>query len=131
MKKAFLHGIVSGTMAALAAIVYSDIYQNALGTDFHKIINTGSLAGACIFGCMLMAIAYYLLERFNKENLKGVLNLVIAIASFASIISPIGANLPLDIKNPELFPGLVVPMHFFPALAFFCIVPFFKATKKE
>ncbi|HXP50850.1 MAG TPA: hypothetical protein VN922_12895 [Bacteroidia bacterium] len=131
MKKTFLHGIVSGTMAALAAIVYSNIYQNALGTDFHKIINIGSLAGASIFGCMLMAIGYYLLERFNKENLKGVLNLVIAIVSFASIISPIGANLPLDIKNPELFPGLVVPMHFFPALAFFCLVPFFKATKKE
>ena len=129
MKKTFLHGIVSGIMAAAAAIIYSNIYQNALGTDFHKIINIGSIAGASIFGCMLMAIGYYLLERFNKENLKGVLNIVIAIVSFASIINPIGMTLPLDIKNPELFPGLVVPMHFMPALAFLCLVPFFKNKK--
>jgi len=116
-------------MAAAAAIIYSNIYQNALGTDFHKIINIGSLTGACLFGCMLMAIGYYLLERFNKENLKGVLNIVIALLSFVSIISPISMSLPLDITTPELFPGLVVPMHFFPIVAFLCIAPFFKNKK--
>ncbi|HTA28803.1 MAG TPA: hypothetical protein VK809_13510, partial [Bacteroidia bacterium] len=93
------------------------------------IINPGSISGASIFGCLLMAISYWVLERFNKENWKGVINIVIALASFASIISPISMSLPLDIKNPELFPGLAVPMHFFPALAFFCLVPFFKGKK--
>ena len=58
-----------------------------------------------------------------------MLNLVIAVLSFASIISPISMSLPLDIESPELFPGLVVPMHFFPALAFFAISPFFKTQK--
>lgn len=130
MKKAFFHGISAGILAAIAGIVYFKIYQNALGTGFDKIINLGSISGASIFGCMLMAITYWALERFNIENWKGVLNLIIAALSFASIISPISMTLPLDIKNPELFPGLVIPMHFFPALAFFCIVPFFGAKKQ-
>ena len=126
MKKAFFHGIIAGVLAAAAGIVYFTIYQNTLGTEFDKVVNGRSIAGASVFGCMLMAIAYWLLERFNKENLKGIVNIVIALVSFVSILSPISMSLPLDIKNPELFPGLVVPMHFFPALAFFCLVPFFK-----
>ncbi|HTA83322.1 MAG TPA: hypothetical protein VK783_10325 [Bacteroidia bacterium] len=126
MKKAFLHGIIAGVLAAAAGIVYFTIYQNTLGTEFDKVVNGRSIAGASVFGCMLMAIAYWLLERFNKENLKGIVNIVIALVSFVSILSPISMSLPLDIKNPELFPGLVVPMHFFPALTFFCLVPFFK-----
>ncbi len=126
MKKAFFHGISAGILAAIAGVLYFKIYQTAEGTEFDKIINLGSISGASIFGCMLMAIAYWAIERFNKENWKGILNIVIASLSFASIISPISMTLPLDIKNPELFPGLVIPMHFFPALAFFCLVPFFK-----
>jgi len=131
MKKAFFHGIIAGILAAAACIVYFKIYQNAEGTEFDKIINLGSISGASIFGCMLMAITYWALERFNKEKWKGFINIVIAALSFASIISPISMSLPLDIKNPELFPGLVIPMHFLPALAFFCLVPFFtgKAVK--
>jgi hypothetical protein len=34
----------------------------------------------------------------------------------------------LDVEFPEMFPGLVIPMHFFPALAFFAIDPFFKQS---
>jgi len=128
MKKAFFQGISAGILAAIAGFVYLKIYQNALGTEFDKIINLGSISGASIFGCILMALSYWLLEKFNKEKWKGVINLLIAVLSFASIISPISMTLPLDIKNPELFPGLVIPMHFFPALAFFCLVPFFKGS---
>ena len=78
---------------------------------------------------MLMAVSYWLLFKWNKQSLLGVLNVVIAVLSFASIISPIAIDLPLTIKTPELFPGLVVPMHFFPALAFFCIAPFFRYSE--
>jgi len=126
MKKAFFHGIIAGILASLAGIIYFNIYQNALGTQFNKIVNSRSIAGASLFACILMAFSYWLLEKFNKEKLKGILNVVIALLSFASILGPISMSLPLDIQNPELFPGLVVPMHFFPALAFYCIAPFFK-----
>jgi hypothetical protein len=131
MRNTFLHGITAGILAAVAGIIYFNIYQHALGTEFNKIINYKSITGASVFGCLLMALGYWLLERFKKEKLKGVMNILIAVLSFASIIGVISMNLPLDIKNPELFPGLAVPMHFFPALAFFCIVPFFSAPCAE
>jgi hypothetical protein len=127
MRKTFLHGLTAGILAAVAGIIYFYIYQKALGTEFDKIVNAKSIAGASVLGCLLMAIGYWLLEKFNKEKLKGVMNILIAVLSFASIIGVISMSLPLDIKSPELFPGLVVPMHFFPALAFFCIAPFFRA----
>jgi hypothetical protein len=39
---------------------------------------------------------------------------------------PISISLPLDIKFPELFPGLGVPMVFFPSLAWYTINPLFQ-----
>lgn len=128
MKKAFFHGIIAGVLAAVAGIIYFNIYQNTLGTEFNKIVNIGSISGVSIIACLLIALCYWALEKFKKEKWKGILNIVITLLSFASIISPISMSLPFDIKNPELFPGLVVPMHFFPALAYFCIDPFFKGT---
>lgn len=126
MKKIFLHGIVSSVLASVAGIIYLNIYKNTLGVDFAKIFNVGSISGTSIFACMLMSVGYLLLDKFNKQNLKGLLNIIIAVLSFACIIIPVSIDLPLDIKNPELFPGLAIPMLFFPALSFFCMAPFFK-----
>jgi hypothetical protein len=81
-----------------------------------------------VFGCMLMASGNAVLLRLGKLKWMGWFNILVAVLSFASIISPISMSLPLDINNPELFPGLVVPMHFFPALAYFTLAPFFPAN---
>jgi len=121
----FKQGLISGILASIAGVIYMKIYQNALGPDFHKIVNIGTVAGGTIFACMLIGLMSWLLEKFNLQKLKGWFNLFIAILSFASIIYPLSISLPLDIQNPELFPGLVIPMHFFPALAYFTIDPFF------
>ena len=125
MKRIFVHGIVSGILAATAGWLYFKLYQTILGTSFKSIINIGSIAGSSIFGCLLMAIGYSFLLKFKREKFKGILNIIISVLSFASVIIPISISLPLVIEAPELFPGLVVPMHFFPALAFFTIEPFF------
>jgi O-antigen/teichoic acid export membrane protein len=124
-KISVLHGLIAGILAATAGIIYLVIYKEALGINYAKLINPVSIAGSCIFGCMLMAIGYALLQKFGKVKYTGILNILIALLSFASIIGPIAMTLPLDTANPELFPGLVAPMHFFPALAFFTITPFF------
>jgi len=125
MKGIFINGVISAVLATVASIIYFHIYQTTLDTHFNKIINIGSITGATFFWCMLITMGYALLFKFKKQNLNPWLNVLIAILSFASIISPISMTLPLDLESPELFPGLVVPMHFFPALAFFCISPFF------
>jgi hypothetical protein len=125
MKKNILHGIIAGTLAAVAGIVYQKAYEDAMFLDFSSVINPGSIAGASLFGCMLMAFGYWLLVRFNKPNLKAWLNVLITVLSFLSILGPLGVTLPLDVEFPEMFPGLAIPMHFFPAMIFFGLYPFF------
>lgn len=129
MKKLLIHGVLAGLLSGIAGIIYLNIYINAFDVDYNQIINSSAVIGSSILGCMLMTLGYGVLTKFNKQNLEGWLNLIIAVLSFASIIGPIGMSLPLDVEFPELFPGLVVPMHFFPALAFFAIYPFFKQNK--
>jgi hypothetical protein len=126
MKNIFIHGLAAGILSAIASLVYSSLYQTTLGVSFDVVVNSGAIIGSSIFGCVLMAVGYMLLFKFNKEKFKGLLNIIISVLSFASIIAPIGMSLPLEIESPELFPGLVIPMHLFPAMAFFAIDPFFK-----
>jgi hypothetical protein len=126
MKKSLIHGIIAGILTAVAGIVYQRVYEEALFLDFSSVINPGSVAGASIFGCMLMAVGYGLLEHFKRPNLKGWLNVLITVLSFLSILGPLGVTLPLDVEFPEMFPGLAIPMHFFPAMIFFGLYPFFK-----
>jgi hypothetical protein len=125
-KKIFLQGIISGLLAAFGCIAYSLVYQHSFLVDFSKLVNPIGIIGSSVFGCMIMAIAYGLLDKMNKQNLIGVLNVIFVLVSFASIIGPISMSLPLDIESPEMFPGLVIPMHFLPTLAFLTLLPFFK-----
>jgi len=131
MKKSLIHGVVAGLLSGVAGIIYLNIYQEALGVDYGPIINKGAIMGASVMGCMLMTLGYVALIKLGKQKWSGWLNILIAVLSFVSIIGPIGMSLPLDIEYPELFPGLVVPMHFFPAYAFLTIYPFFKQTNKS
>jgi hypothetical protein len=41
------------------------------------------------------------------------------------VMIPISVSLPLDIKSPELFPGLAVPLVFFPCLSWHTVNPLF------
>ncbi|MDP5122165.1 MAG: hypothetical protein NWQ46_11260 [Spirosomaceae bacterium] len=129
MKRIFYHGLLAGILASVAAVVYFYLYKEFFLVDFDAIVNIGSIVGSSILGCLLMALGYMLLRRFNKENLTGALNILIAVLSFLSIISVMSMSLPLEIEFPELFPGLVIPMHFFPALAFTSLYPFFNKPK--
>lgn len=129
MKRTFLHGTISGILAALAGIIYLNIYQTASEVHFEQIVSIGSISGASIIACLFMSIGYSALIKCNKQRFIGIVNITYAVLSFASIIGAIGMTLPLTIESPELFPGLVVPMHFFPVLAFLTISPFYKQNK--
>lgn len=130
MKKIFIHGIVAGVIAAITSMIYFYLYQSALHTAFDKIINPGAIFGSSVFGCVLISISDMLIQKLKLPKLKGIYNLLLIVLSFASIIGPIGISLPLDIKTPELFPGLAIPMHFFPAFVYFAIEPFFGTSEK-
>lgn len=130
-KNLLWHGVLSSILASLSGIIYFEIYQYLMLSEFNSIVNWGSIIGASTMGCLLMMLGYWTLTKFKLLKLMGWMNVLIAILSFASIIGAMDTALPLDIDSPELFPGLVVPMHFFPALSFFCLVPFFIRMKTD
>lgn len=124
-KKLFFQGISAGILSAVACIIYNRIYFFATEVDFSKVVNVPVLVGINLLACLLAAAGYWVFKKLLKKNADIFFNLTFTILSFASVIFPISISLPLDIKFPELFPGLTVPMHFFPALAWFTIRPLF------
>ena len=124
-KKLFFQGISAGILSAVACIIYNRIYFFATEVDFSKVVNVPALVGINLLACLLAAAGYWVFKKLLKKNADIFFNLTFTILSFASVIFPISISLPLDIKFPELFPGLTVPMHFFPALAWFTIRPLF------
>ncbi len=114
-------------MAAFAAIIYSRIHFFATGADFSGIINPGTMISLNLIVCLIFSTAYYFISGKSKRKGIIVFHILISILSFSAIIIPISISLPLSVRNPELFPGLTVPMIFFPALSWFTFKPLFLA----
>ncbi len=112
-------------MAALGAIIYDRIYIFATASDFSGIINAGTMISLNIIVCLIFSIAFFFYRRISKKKGIAAFHLLVSIVSFAAMIIPISVSLPLSVRNPELFPGLAVPMVFFPALGWFTLGPFF------
>jgi hypothetical protein len=127
-KRIFFWGILAGILAAIAAIIYNRIYFFATETDFSRILNFKSILGLNVGVCLVACFLYWALLYLLKKNGEIVFNFLFSILSFALVIVPISISLPLDIKNPELFPGLAVPMVFFPALSWYTLRPLFKIS---
>ncbi|HLZ88615.1 MAG TPA: hypothetical protein VKQ52_15275 [Puia sp.] len=124
-KKALLLGIVSGLLAGIAGVIYARIYYSANEADFSKVVSTVHIVAASLFGGVLAAIGYTVLDKLLKANGEIVFNFIFTILSFASLLLPIGHRFSPPIDTPELFPGMVIPMHFFPALGWYTLKPLF------
>jgi hypothetical protein len=131
LKKLLLLGLVSGVLAGIAALIYGKLYTDSLGGDFGQIVTPVGIMAANIVGCLLAAVGYWLLNNWLKAKGEIVFNFIFVILSFVSIIKPFAEKLPLEWDAPELFPGLVIPMHFFPALAWFTLKPLFVRMRSE
>lgn len=125
-KKLFFHGIVAGVLAAIAGIIYNRIYFFATETDFSAILHPVTIFCLAIAVSLIASLLYWALAGWLKSKAEIVFNLSFSIISFALIIVPISISLPLNIKNPELFPGLAIPMVFFPAMAWYTVNPLFR-----
>ena len=124
-KRVFFHALLAGALAAIAGIVYYRIYFFATEADFSKVLNPFSITGMSVFVCMIASFIYLGLVKWLNEKGEIIFNFLFSIISFACVMVPISLSLPLDIKFPELFPGLAVPMVFFPALAWMTVRPLF------
>ena len=130
-KKTLFLGVTAGLLSGLACTVYAEVFSwaNAGMLDFSSVVTTPMYFGACIFVCVLAGIGYWLADKLFKSKGQIVFNFLFTIISFGTIIMPFAATLPLDLEFPEMFPGLVVPMHFFPAIVWFTIQPLFIKAK--
>jgi uncharacterized membrane protein YfcA len=120
-----LLAVLVGVLSGIAGIIYQKVYIETVGEGFIDIASVKNIMMACVLGAFVAAIGYYLLSLVLKGKTEMVFNLLFVILSFASILGPIGFKLPLEQESPELFPGLTVPMHFFPALGWFALKPLF------
>jgi hypothetical protein len=124
-KKTFFQALLASTLAFIAAVIYKRIYFFATEADFSKVLSLARMAGLCILFCMPAAFLYYGLVRWLGRKGELVFNFAFSILTFACIMIPISVTLPLNVQFPELFPGLGVPLVFFPAMAWYTVNPLF------
>jgi ABC-type branched-subunit amino acid transport system permease subunit len=129
LKKSLGLGFISGLLAGIAGVIYAHLYYTINEADFSKVASTINILAASLFGGVLAAIGYTLLDKWLKTRGEIVFNLVFTLISFITLLGPIAVRLPRNIDTPELFPGMVIPMHFFPALAWFTLKPLFIKSK--
>ncbi len=125
-KNGLIHALVSAILASIACSIYNIIYTRSFFVDFSAVVNTGGIIGSCTLGCLLMSVLYLLAMKWKGDRIIVWVNILISVLSFASIISVLAFSLPLDVESPEMFPGLAIPMHFFPALSFLTLSPLFR-----
>jgi len=125
-KALFIQSLVAGILAAIAANIYNQIYFFATEVDYSTIVNVVSLISINLLVSFAAGLLYLLLTKFFKTNGDIIFNFVYSVGSFACVIIPIAITLPLSTPYPELFPGLTVPMVFFPVIAWMTIDPLFK-----
>jgi uncharacterized membrane protein YeaQ/YmgE (transglycosylase-associated protein family) len=131
LKRLLLLGVVSGILAGIASLIYQKVYSTSLGVDFSKIAKPVGIIISCMVGCLIAALGHWLLNKWLKNKTEIVFNFLFVILSFATIVGAFAAKLPLDTTSPELFPGMVIPMHFFPALAWLTLRPLFFNTNNQ
>lgn len=124
-KKIFFHSLIAGILASVAGLIYNRIYFFATEADFSRVLNSGSIIGLNIMVCLVAGMLYWVLVKSLKKKGEVVFSFLFSIISFACVMIPILISLPLKVQSPELFPGLAVPMVFFPAMAWYTVKPLF------
>jgi hypothetical protein len=127
-KRIFFQSLAAGLLSALCGWIYSRIHFFATQADFSAVLNPLSITAYCIIISILIGFIYWLIQSVSKKNPQLIFNLAIAVINFAAVIIPISVSLPLTVQFPELFPGLAVPMLFFPLIAWHTLQPLFKSS---
>lgn len=124
-KRTLLMVVIASMLSSTASIIYLNVYKESMIIDYSNVIRPSDIISACTIGCILMAISYKYALHWKGPKTTGWLNIAFSVFSFATIAGVMGYNLPLETESPELFPGLIIPMHFFPVLSILTIQPFY------
>lgn len=124
-KRLLLLGLISGILAGVAALIYQKVYFTTNEIDFSGFLKPVNIFLICIVAGLLASTGYGILTKWLPRYGEVIFNFALMIVSFASMLGPIAYKFPLEFESPEFFPGLAIPMHFFPALAWFTLRPLF------
>ena len=127
MKSHLFHGLVSGIVAGIASFIYSLIYTKAMWVNFSEILNPISIFSASILGCMLASLGFWIIQNVMRKHEVITFNIILILITCASFIVPLSITLPFEIDSPELFTGMAIPMHLFPALIWIALSPLFNS----
>ncbi len=127
MKSNLIHGALAGLLAGLVSIAYQMVYSTNMLVDFSAIAMPLMILISTILGTVIASLGYWFLKRMNWFGSKTdlVYSLLFFALSFLSIYGTFGAPLPEGSSHPELFAGLVIPMHFFPMMLWLMVKPVF------
>lgn len=115
MKKTIIHGLITGGIASLATIIYDKAYSFLMAVNFSKIVPIAALISVNFLAALMASLLHLLFSKISRRP-DLWFNLSFSLLTFASFLIPFVTKLPLDVEAPELFIGLVIPMHLFPLL---------------
>lgn len=129
MRTHLYHALAAGALAAVAAIIYMQVYSAALAVDFSSVANPMGAASSTFIGVLLAGLGRHFWGRWVKRNTEVSFNAIFTVLTFASIVPVFGMPLPLTVDAPELFIGMVAPMHLFPQLFWHVSAPLFAPSQ--
>lgn len=130
-KGSFLTGIISGIVATIACLVYSNLYAGML-VDFTEATSTLKILSNCMMVSMIGCFVFFGLSKVfkNARIAEFLFNLLVTLASLATVFLFLKSNDP-EFKNEDAqmmidyYKGFVMPMLFLPALSWMTFKPLF------
>ena len=128
-KHLFFLGIGSALLSSTACMIYSKLYFSTL-VDFSEAAGYLKLISGCFMFCMSAVFLSYLMAKIisNKAWSEFMINLIISAVSMGLVFIILGSDDPV-FKNEDAqlmidyYKGFIMPMLFFPALAWFTLKP--------
>jgi len=130
-KPAFFLGITSGLLVTGACLIYSGEFYKVIA-DFSEAAGWMKILSMCMMFSMGSCFLYIALNKMIRKAgiAEFVFNMIISMASIAAVFYVLKIDDPV-FKNEDAmvmscsYKGFVMPMLFFPALAWYTFKPLF------
>lgn len=127
----FLLAVSTSILATIACMAYATMYFSLL-VDFSEVLGIVKVLTNCVLVSMAACIVFYIINAIiKKANIAEFLfNLIVTFVSIATVFLILKSDDP-EFKNEDAllmidyYKGFVMPMLFFPALAWFTLKPLF------
>ena len=134
LSRIILHSFSSGLLAAFACFLYATFYYTLVdfSEGLSKVVIFITFFKNCFLSALIMSVIYYLLKGFLLKQgiLADLLSGLLFSAATVALVFYVLKQLDPVFKNPDLSPeyynGFLMPMLFFPLLAWFTLKPLFQ-----